>query len=155
MNENFDTLGKIPPQSVELEECVLASIIDYPEILIEVKEILTPECFYKETNQIIYEQITALDKENKTIDSLMLVQKLKETENLDLVGGHYGISLLLNKSMPHGIVEKALIVKQFYFKRELIRISHEITKKAFNDSEDVFDIISDLSKETEGLLNAI
>ena len=49
--------GKIPPQAVELEEAVLGAMMIDKKGVDEVIDILSPESFYKEAHQHIFEAI--------------------------------------------------------------------------------------------------
>jgi replicative DNA helicase len=141
---------KILPQAIQLEESVLGSLMEFPDLIHDVRDLLKPKSFYKESHQIIYSAIIQLDKQNKPFDILMVCEYLKSIEKLEEVGGHYIITKLSNFA-HNNILEKALIVQQQFLKRELIKITSEINNKAFDNSEDVFDIIGDLESSIENL----
>ena len=56
--------GKLPPQAIELEEVVLGAMMIDKKGVDEVIDILTAEAFYKETNQLIFESIFCLSKDD-------------------------------------------------------------------------------------------
>ena len=62
ISDMVQELGKVPPQAVDLEEAVLGAIMLEKDAIIEVLDILTPECFYKETHRIIYLAIQTLSR---------------------------------------------------------------------------------------------
>ena len=81
------SLGKIPPQALELEEAVLGAIMIDKEAANTVFEILRPESFYSENNKKVFEAITALFKGMQPIDILTVKEELVRRKQLDEIGG--------------------------------------------------------------------
>lgn len=134
--------GKIPPQALDLEEAVLGAIMLEKDALTTVIDILKPEVFYKEAHQIIYAAIVRLFGKSEPVDILTVTNELKNTGELDIIGGPYYITQLTNRIASAANVEyHARIISQKYIQRELIRISSEIIKDAFEDTTDVFDLL--------------
>ena len=52
--------GKLPPQAIDLEEVVLGAMMIDKKGVDEVIDILTPEAFYKESHQLIFQSIFSL-----------------------------------------------------------------------------------------------
>ena len=52
--------GKLPPQAIDLEEVVLGAMMIDKKGVDEVIDILTPESFYKEIHQNIFDAIFKL-----------------------------------------------------------------------------------------------
>ena len=63
-----DPMAVVPPQAVELEEAVLGALMLEKDAVIEVQGLITPEAFYNEAHQIIYNAIVDLSMELKPID---------------------------------------------------------------------------------------
>ena len=74
--------GKIPPQSLDLEEAVLGAIL-LENVILDVIDILSPESFYLKAHQKIYSAILQLNAENQPIDLLTITNKLKENGHID------------------------------------------------------------------------
>lgn len=151
---NFDT-GKLPPQAVDLEEAVLGALMLEKEAVNEVIDVLNANSFYKEAHQKIYKAVIELFGESKPIDILTVTEQLKENGDLDFVGGPYYISQLTNRVASAANIEfHARIIAQKYIQRELIRISSETIKDAYDESTDVFDLLdkaeTNLFKVAEG-----
>ena len=135
--------ARIPPQATDLEEVVLGALMLEKNAVNAVIDILTPEVFYKETHQIIYTAIKELFAKSEPIDILTVTNQLKSTGNLDVVGGPYYISLLTNRVVSSANIEyHARIILQKYIQRQLIVISSEIIKDAYEDTTDVFDLLN-------------
>lgn len=134
--------GRIPPQSIDLEEIILGAMMLEKSSLNAIIDILTPEMFYKEAHQIIYSAILDLFKNSEPIDLLTVTNKLKSMDKLDVVGGPYYISKLTNRVVSAANIEfHARIIIQKYIQRRLIEISSETIKEAFEDTTDVFDLL--------------
>lgn len=154
MAMGFDDLGLIPPQAVDLEEAVLSAILQSGNSYYDVHTYLKPESFYVQAHQIIYQAITELATLNKAIDILTVTDHLKKKKQLDEVGGPVFVTMLSSKiSSPIHVVDHALIVRDVYVKRELIRISSDTQRKSFDGENESEDIISEIEAEIYSLSN--
>ncbi|HJX71280.1 MAG TPA: replicative DNA helicase, partial [Bacteroidales bacterium] len=135
-------LGKIPPQAIELEEAVLGAIMLEKNAIVEVMDILTPESFYKEEHQKIFQAIIDLSSSDKAIDILTVTEELRKRNQLDAVGGPLYITQLTSRVASAAHVDfHSRIVAQKFIQRELIRVATEIQNRAFDDSIDVNDLL--------------
>jgi len=115
-------LGKIPPQALELEEAVLGALLLEKKAVDDVIDILSPESFYKDAHQKIYNAVKELFGESKPIDLLTVTEKLKSNGELDFVGGPYYISQLTNRVASAAniefhariIAQKPLMIHQMF-----------------------------------------
>lgn len=137
------------PQDKEVEEAVLGALMLEKDAYTTVCDILKPECFYEPRNQRIYEAIQSLGASQKPIDMLTVVEQLRLNGTLAEVGGPVVISELTSRVASGAHVEfHARIVAQKYLARELISFAAGIEGKAFDESNDV----DDLLQEAEGRL---
>jgi len=148
-------LGKVPPQAVELEEAVLGAIMLEKGALISVLDILKPESFYNDAHQKIYQAILDLSTKESPIDILTVTESLRKSNDLNQIGGPVYISKLTNRIASAAHIDfHARIIAQKHIQRELIRISSEITNRAFDEGIDVDDLLdfseSELFKIAEG-----
>lgn len=139
--------GKLPPQALELEESVLGAIMLEKDAYGIVADLLTPESFYKPAHCKIYLAMRNLAMKENPIDMLSVVEQLKRDGNLEDVGGAVYISKLTSQvaSTAH-LKYHAQIVAQKALARDLIAMSSQIIEKAYDESEDV----EDLMKQAEG-----
>ena len=134
--------GKIPPQAIDLEEVVLGAMMIDKKGVDEVIDILSPEAFYKEAHQHIFEAILKLFESSEPIDLLTVSSQLKKDAKLDLVGGDfYLISLTQKVSSSAHIEFHARIILQKFIQRSLIKISNEIIEDSYDETQDVFDLL--------------
>jgi replicative DNA helicase len=135
-------LGKLPPQATDLEEAVLGSLMLDKNCVSAVMDILKPESFYVDAHQRVFNAITQLFQSHKPIDILTVTHQLKKNNELELVGGPYFISRLTNRVASAANVEfHARIVVQKFIQRELIRVSTETIREAYEDHIDVLDLL--------------
>ncbi len=134
--------GKIPPQAIDLEEVVLGAMMIDKKGVDEVIDILSPEAFYKEAHQHIFEAIYKLFQDSQPVDLLTVSSQLKKDLKLDTVGGDfYLISLTQRVSSSAHIEFHARIILQKFIQRSLIKISSEIIEEAYDETKDVFDLL--------------
>lgn len=134
--------GKVPPQAKELEEAVLGAILIEKSAFDIVHEILKPECFYVDAHSRIFSAMINLAARNMPIDLLLVVEELKRTEELDLVGGPYFVTKLTNQVVSAANVDAhSRIILQCHMKRKIIQAGGEMVQLAYDDSTDVFDLI--------------
>ncbi len=151
LNETVFEHGKIPPQALDLEEAVLGAMMLESNRLAEVIEVLKPEAFYKESHQTIFSAIMRLFAQNEPVDILTVTEELRKTGELEVAGGPYFITMLTNRIASTANIEfHARIILQKFIQRELIRVSSEIIKDAYEDTTDVFDL---LDKAENGLFS--
>jgi len=144
--------GKLPPQAIDLEEAVLGALMLEKNPVNDVIDILKPESFYKEPHQKIYGAIVDLFGASEPIDILTVTNKLRSKGELDLVGGPFYISQLTNRVASTAHAEThARIIAQKYIMRELIRISGETIRNAYDETTDVFDLLDRAESELYGV----
>lgn len=136
------SLGKLPPQAIELEEAVLGALMLEKDALSAVADILKPESFYKEAHQRIFRAIIHLFAESEPIDLLTVTARLRSAGELVLAGGPGYITELTTKIHSAANIEAhARIISQAAIKRELIKVSSDILRDAFEDTTDVFQLL--------------
>jgi replicative DNA helicase len=142
VTQNVLDHGKLPPQAVDLEEAVLGALMLEEDALTQIIDIIKPETFYKDAHQLIFKAIQELFKRSEAIDILTVTNELKSTGELDQVGGPFYITQLTNRIASAANIEyHARILSQKFIQRQLIGISSEIIRDAFEDSTDVFDLL--------------
>ncbi len=141
--------GRLQPQAKEFEEAVLGALMLEKDAYSVVSDILRPESFYDKTHELIFAAIQDLAVQQKPIDMLTVVEQLKKREDLDFVGGAFYIAQLTSKVVSTAHLDyHARIIAQKYLARELIRFTSSVASKAFDESNDV----DDLMQEAEGQL---
>jgi replicative DNA helicase len=139
--------GKLPPQAVDLEEAVLGALMLEKDALTNVIDILHPDVFYKDSHRMIYSAIQRLFQKSEPIDILTVTQELKKSGELDIVGGPFTITQLTNRVASAANIEfHARIILQKHIQRELIRISSDTIKDAYEETSDIFMLLDKAEK---------
>ena len=140
--ELSESLGKLPPQALDLEEVVLGALMLEKNALNAVVEFLKPEHFYLETHKEIYTAIVDLFKSTEPVDMRTVVNQLRKTGKLEVIGGAYYIAELTSKvSSAANIEYHARVIMEMAIKRELIQVASQIQSDAYEDTTDVFELL--------------
>ena len=65
------------PHDPEAERLVLGTIMTDRRALNEVRDLLTPECFYDPFNRAVFEAILAIDARGESPDMVMVSNEMK------------------------------------------------------------------------------
>ncbi len=142
-NNLANELGRVPPQAVDLEKAVLGAMMLEKNAVTDTIDILTREGFYDPKHQYIFAVIQELFGSSQPIDILTVTDKLKKNGELEAAGGAAYISQLTSRVASTAHVEyHARIISEMHIKRELIRMSNEVMKEAYDDTNDVFDVLN-------------
>lgn len=145
-------LGKIPPQAIDLEEIILGALMIEKDAIDKVD--LRPEYFYKDSHQKIFIAIQNLSLLNNPIDLLTVTDELRKLKWIDEIGGPYYVTLLTSKVASSMHIEyHSKIITEMFIKREIIRISTELQQRAFDESEDTFDLLDSFYSQLDRLNN--
>lgn len=139
--------GKVQPQAVPLEEAVLGALMLDREALPLVMDILRSESFYTEAHQIIYRAIIRLFERSNPVDLLTLTEELKKSGELEKAGGGYYLVELTHRVASAANIEyHARIIAQKHIQRELISVSTNTIRDAYEDTTDVFTLLDEAEK---------
>ena len=137
-----ESIGKLPPQALELEEAVLGALMLEKSALNAVVEFLKPEHFYSEAHREIYNAIITLFKSSEPVDMRTVVAQLRKDGKVELVGGPYRIAELTSKvSSAANIEYHARVIIEMAIKRDLIHIASQVHQDAYEDTTDVFELL--------------
>lgn len=147
-------LGRRPPQALELEEAVLGAMLLEKDAPVKVLDVLMAEVFYHDAHQLIFGAIKRLFDVGEPIDLLTVTENLRKAGELEASGGAYYITQLTNKVASSANIEfHSKILLQKYIQRELIRISGEIGRDAFEETADAFELLDDAEKKLFAIKN--
>lgn len=139
---------KIPPHSIEAEQAVLGALLLDWGTMGEVVNFLRPERFYSLQNQIIYEGLLSLFKQNIHGDILALINELTKLGKLEQAGGVAYISSLTDQVPSSANIEYyAKIVMDRSTRRELIKIASEMRSSAFEVSRESGDLLGEAEQK--------
>jgi len=135
--------GLKPPQAIEIEEAVLAAMMLESEVISDVLDQLNEKCFYKEGNRLIFDAIGKIASRNEQVDVLTVANELDKEGKLEDAGGlTYLTEISMRVSAAANTDYHCKILLQKYIQRELITISYNIQRSAFEDSMPVDDLLN-------------
>lgn len=144
-------IGKIPPQNNEAEQSVLGSLLIDKDAIVKIADIIKPHDFYKDIHGMIFEAMLEIYEKREPIDLLTLSNKLKEKNQLKIIGGQGYLAELADKvPTASNVVNYAHIVQKKATLRRLISASSEIARLGFTETEEVDEV---LDKAEQALFN--
>ena len=147
-NNKTDQNLNLQPQSIEAELAVLGAMLSSKDAISKALQWVRSHHFYKESHSKIFLVMSDLFDKGEPIDTISVINKLKKNKQIDDVGGAYFITGLVESVPTAANIESyAKIVLEKFMLRELIRASHELSKDAYNDRQDVGEIL-DAAEQT-------
>lgn len=138
---------KTPPQNVEVEESLIGALLLDRDAVIQVAEFLSPLDFYSNECAAVYEAVLQLYEDRAAIDVVTVTNELKKKKLLKKIGGSsYLAELAANVPTSAHVVQYGKIVKDLAVKRQLIRLSAELSELAFDEGKET-DIILDTAEQ--------
>ncbi len=150
-------MGKTPPQALDFERSVLASLLlDYECVEDVLTMIPDARAFYDQRHRIVYETVKELFNTHRPVDLTTVSQKLaslklvkkedgKEMEviALDEIGGPEWLAALTDNITAGAMLEYYCnIVQQKFIQRELIAATIKILGTAYDDAVNMEDLIA-------------
>lgn len=147
-------INKIPPQAIELEEAVIGALMLEKDAYLKVSDFLAADMFYSEKHAVIYQACASLFNQAKPIDILTVVNELKKLNKLEIVGGPYEVTQFTQRVASSAHVEHhSRIIQEKYILRKLIELGSEVSKIAYDESANPYQIIEDFDKRILHILN--
>ena len=149
-----DVLNFVPPHSDEAEKGVLVSCIIRSKYIDDVAMILRgPEDFYTYTHQTIFRHLLGMSRDDKPIDSSLLLESLREAKDIEAIGGEGYLIEMVTAGVPSAehAVYYAEKVRDHARRREMIRASSELLRLAYDQQTP----LDDLHSKADQLLNGI
>lgn len=134
----------IPPQNLDAEISLLGSILIDSDAIVKIADQISKSDFYDQKNGFIYEAIKQLYEKHSPIDILTVTDQLRNTDQLDAIGGASYLTELTNYVPTAAHVEQyANLVSQKALRRRLIKASQDITTLSFDESKSLQELIED------------
>ena len=151
--EKKDNLN-VQPHSDEAELAVLGSMLSSKEAVSKAIQHLKSEYFYKNSHSQIFSVMLVLFDKGIPIDTISVIEMLKKNKKLDLVGGSYFITGLVESVPTAAHIDRySKIVTEKALLRNLITLSHDIAKEAYDDSQDIAEILDTVEQSIFAITN--
>lgn len=144
---DIDMQGRVQPQAIDFEEAVLGAMMLEQNATGQVIDKLLSDMFYKEAHRFIFEAIRQVFESGNPVDLLSVTTQLRKNKKLEAIGGSYYLATLTNKVVSSANIEfYARIISEKFIQRQLISVSTETIRDAFDESTDVLDLLDRAEK---------
>jgi replicative DNA helicase len=142
MSDRPATEGRVPPQAVDIEEQVIGAMLLDREAVARAVEVLDEDAFHSDRNRRVFQAITSLFERSEPADIITVSEELRRRGHLESVGGEtYLVELTMKVTSAANVEYHARIVLEKALLRRLITESGTIASRAYNASEDAFDLL--------------
>ncbi len=140
--------SRIPPHDEQAEASILGAILIDKDAIADVIDFLRPEYFYKDAHAHIFAAMMSLFENHEPVDIVTVTAALKKMGKYKEVGGASYLSELTNMVPTAANIEiYGRIVSDLYIKRKMIEVSGNIAQKAFDEKEDVKQLLDKAESE--------
>lgn len=133
------------PHSSDAERQLLGSVMLDPRILDSVASTVTPDDFHVESHATIYRHLVTMSQDNRRIDEVLFLDRLRTSGDLERVGGSaYLAEIFVAVCTPRHYREYAGIVRRDAQKRRIIQAAIDAATRAYDGSTPPEDLLATL-----------
>ena len=139
------------PSNIEAEQALIGSVLVNNDIIDEISTIINEKEFYDPLHSKIYELIQKLHNKGMIANPITLKNSFQSEDSLAEVGGtEYLVKLTRFSSSVKQCIDYAKIIHEKFVKRELVKISENLSEESMDDSLEKSG--EDIIQNTEKLL---
>jgi replicative DNA helicase len=148
MTQEHNRTLRTPPQNVAAEKALLGAIILKPDVMHDISVTVYPESFYADKHSNIFKAILAIFSGGDPIDTVSIITKLKDMNQLDRVGGaSYIAELIETVPAASNAMYYAEQVQNKSTLRDLIHAADDIAEIGYSDPESVDEALDQAEKK--------
>ncbi len=133
---------RIPPHSIEAEESIIGAVLLDNEAFDRIADAISAEDFYVERHARVFAAMTVLADQSRPMDVVTVGEKLKQSGELQRIGGMaYLIELTERIATAANVEHYARIVRDKAVLRRLIRVSTGIIEESYMAQDDCGEIV--------------
>ena len=136
---------KVLPKDEEIEVKVLSSLMNDRDAIFIISDILQPASFYNNDNRLIYNTAIDLYNSSKTPDLVLISAELKGK-----IKPHKIAEICTHFTPGDVLGDYCKVLKELEMRRDLINLQ-KLTDKAYNNTDDVFNLTSNISKYIDNI----
>ena len=136
------------PKDLDIEKKVLAALMNDRDAIFIISDILQSSSFYDNNNRLIYTTAIDLFNQSKTPDLVLIISELKGKLKPNII-----TEISTNISSGDVLGDYCRILKELEMRRDLINLQ-KLTNKAYNNTDDVFNLTSEISKYIDNVGSA-
>lgn len=127
------SLSKVPPCNLQAEAAVLGAILLENRALNECISIIGPDDFYSDRGRIVFHAMCEIIDSGKPVDSLILLNFLREREKIERIGGAVYIGEIMDSTVSAvNVAHYARIVKEKAILRQIISTGAEMVEHGYS-----------------------
>lgn len=139
---------RTPPCNIDAEKALLGAIILKPDVMHDISVTVYPESFYADKHSSIYRAIATIFSGGDPIDTVSVITKLKDMNQLDRVGGASYVTELIETVPAAGnAMYYATQVQNKATLRGLIHAADDIAEIGYSDPETVDEALDQAEKK--------
>ena len=142
-----EVIKRLPPNNVEAEKAVIGAMMLDSDAIMVCSEILTAGEFYQQQYGIIFDALVEMYRDGIGADLVTIQNKLREKEvTPELYSVEYLGELLASVPTSANVKFYAEIVHEKAVLRRLIKVTEQVTRECYMDSQSLEDILEDTEK---------
>lgn len=140
------------PYSIEAEQAVLGAILLSNEVFHTVRALVTADDFFRLDHQILFRQMALMIGKGRACDLVTMTEALRQSEDLENVGGFVYVASLANDSWNFSNAEEhAKQIRDCSQRRQIMSFSGDLYEQALRNSAD--DASAFMVSKVNGLLS--
>lgn len=148
-----EVIKRLPPNNVEAEKAVIGAMMLDSDAIMVCSEILTAGEFYQQQYGIIFDALVEMYRDGIGADLVTIQNKLREKEvTPELYSVEYLGELLASVPTSANVKFYAEIVHEKAVLRRLIKVTEQVTRECYMDSQPLEDILEDTEKSVFDLI---
>lgn len=145
--------GLMMPFDEDIEKFVLGSVLAESPQIFEIVNVINPEDFFIEKHKIIFKAILEILKTSEAVSTISVIKYLRKSGESEFCGGAKYLATLTQYLMFKDLVKNALYIVELSKRRQLIALTSLIAGKSYDNQNDVFELIGNLSSGVSELLS--
>ena len=141
------------PNAYEVEAALLSAILLSPDSIYNCIQLLNFDCFYNKNNQTIWNAIITIHSNRGVIDMVNVFNHLKSNNQIEEIGGINALMNLTTEYHTADVSGYAKILYQKYMRRKAIEESQKLIQKAYNQGNDIFDVLTNTKQSLFNVLS--
>lgn len=135
-------MGRVPPQNIEAECCVLGAMLDRADLMSEITSIVNADDFYRPANQVIFTTMVEMRQSLKPVDIVTLRDELERRGKLAAIGGvAYIVDSCICPDSANGAYYAGLVREKSVL-RSLIVTGADLVREAYSPGADVQELLT-------------
>jgi replicative DNA helicase len=132
-----------PPHNLDIELSILSTcFIAGGEVLAEIIDLVSAEYFYRKSHKIIFGAILDVSHDAESVDLATVVETLRDSGKLDVVGGAVALSKIIDNPVAVDIPYSCKRLEEKFLLRKAIEKCYSTIKQCHNEHGEFDEIVT-------------